>query len=204
MSLREKIECLLGGWPPFDDGPRLLEITTPEGRLRCELNAVNPIACSFSCLTWESPRLAGAGLERLKLAADELSRRLNYLLEPVALVESDPLAGVAQMRSDPPQRNASGVTYYELLVGREGALSLCRFHRAPGHARAMVSAQVTREVLVRLAEDFAAASASAAKPVRTAAAARQDLLAMLEENAKRITVVDLSLRSSLPEWSALR
>jgi len=196
MTLRDEVRGILSGWSPFGEGSRLLEMTAPDGRLRCELTALDAIACSFDRFTWDCPALAGADFERLMRAADDLSRRLTYLLEPIALVEADPTVGVAQLRSDPPQRSDGGVTYYELLVGRAGELQLCRFHRVPGEPRRPVAAQVTREVLARLAEDFAAAAASAARPAAPAPAAQPDLRAILGSGAKRMTIIDLSKQSA--------
>jgi hypothetical protein len=64
-----------------------------------------------------------------------------------------------QLRSNPPQRNDDGSTYYELLVRRGGELSLSRYRKPAGQERQSVSAHLTREALLRLVDDFAAALA---------------------------------------------
>jgi hypothetical protein len=63
---------------------------------------------------------------------------------------------VAQLRSSPPQRDDDGRSYYELTVRRGGEISLCRYRKEPGAARVQIPATVTREVLLRLVDDFEA------------------------------------------------
>ncbi len=158
--LAPEIKKTLGEWPSFAGESRRLSITVPGGRFDCELSALDRMACSFSDFAWSGVALAGAGLERLKLVAERLARRITYLLEPIAVIEADPLVGVVQLRSSPPERDARGAAYYELLVGREGALHLCRFRRPPGGPRALAPAEVTREVFLRLANDFESATSA--------------------------------------------
>jgi hypothetical protein len=61
------------------------------------------------------------------------------------------------MRSNPPQRDEDGRSYYELLVRRGGEIALARYRKENGAARRPVAAHLTREVLLRLAADFVAA-----------------------------------------------
>ena len=94
--------------------------------------------------------------ERLERMAKALSERLTYLMEPIRPIEIDADACVAQLRSSPPQRDDDGRSYYELTVRRGGEISLCRFRKEPGTPRQNIAANVTREVLLRLADDFEA------------------------------------------------
>jgi hypothetical protein len=174
MTLAIEIQNVLSGWPAFAEGTRSLIVESPAGRLSCEMTALDLLACSFTDFTWSGVALAGAGLGQLKRVAEQLARRLTYLLEPIAVLEADPLVGVVQLRSSPPQRDAAGATYYELLASREGSLHLSRFHRAPGQPRSAIAAQVTREVLGRLAGDFAAATSPEAIASPSAGAAKRE------------------------------
>jgi len=106
-----------------------------------------------------SDALASAGIERLRDVSQKLAARLTYLLEPIAPVEVDAQQCVVQLRSNPPQRDEQGTSYYELLVRQGGELSLRRWTKEPGDVRRPLAAHVTREVLLRLAGDFAAAAA---------------------------------------------
>jgi hypothetical protein len=63
-----------------------------------------------------------------------------------------------QLRSNPPSKDGDTTAYYELLVEHTGTLSLCRYSRQQKSQRTPVSAEVTREVLLRLVDDFAAAA----------------------------------------------
>ena len=88
--------------------------------------------------------------------AKVLSARLTYLMEPIRPIEIDADACVAQLRSSPPQRDDDGRSYYELTVRRGGEIALCRYRKEPGTVRQQIPATVTREVLLRLADDFEA------------------------------------------------
>jgi hypothetical protein len=63
---------------------------------------------------------------------------------------------VAQLRSSPPQRDDDGRSYYELTVRRGGEIALARYRKESGKPREQIAAHVTREVLLRLADDFEA------------------------------------------------
>lgn len=125
--------------------------------LHCELASLDRIGCEFTLLEVASAKLAGAATDRLQKIAAALSARLTYLLEPISPIEVDQQGCTVQMRSNPPQRNDDGTCYYELLVRAGGKLSLIRYRKPPGAPRETVAAQVTREVLVKLAGDLEAA-----------------------------------------------
>jgi hypothetical protein len=131
-------------------------ITAQEGgrRLTCELTALDTLACAFTRLEVAADGLAGASERALRKISDTLSKRLTYLLEPIAPVEIDPEQCVVQMRSNPPQRDEDRSSYYELLVARGGHISLCRYAKQRGGPRDLVPAHVTREVLLRLIGDI--------------------------------------------------
>jgi hypothetical protein len=138
--------------------PTTIDCSDGSQRLRCELLALDSLACSFERFELESPALAAANMDRLKSVAEALSRRLTYLLEPISPIEVDQQQCVVQLRSNPPQKDENGSSYYELLVQRGGRLSLSRWAKEPGQVRRTVPAHVTREVFLRLVADFAAAA----------------------------------------------
>ena len=129
---------------------------TPAGRLQCDVTSVDAIGCAVTELALRADRLAAATVDELKQISEQLSQRINYLLEPISPIEIDQEGATVQMRSNPPHKDDDGTTYYELLVRREG-LSLCRYSRAVGQTRQAIPANITREVLLRLADDFVAA-----------------------------------------------
>jgi len=126
--------------------------------LATELIALDALALSFDHLTLTSGSLATASLDQLKKVSDSLSKRLTYLLEPISPIEVDADQCVVQLRSNPPQRDDNGTRYYELLVRRGGQLSLRRYQKEAGGVRQAIPAHVTREVFLRLADDFSAAA----------------------------------------------
>jgi hypothetical protein len=157
-KLDEQLEQALASWPLFQQGEATLTVNHDGNQLTCVLTALDSLACAFTSLSLRSDRLAGAGIERLKTVAGNLAKRLTYLLEPISPIETDIDHCVVQMRSLPPKQQSDHVDYYELLVARSGELALVRYSRAKGAQRMPIPAQVTREVLVRLAADLAAAA----------------------------------------------
>jgi hypothetical protein len=138
-------------------GRGLLQADAAGGRIEADLLAVDAIGCSFQTLGYSTSRLADASLEDLKQISTDLTAKLTYLLEPIGLIEADADRCSVQLRSSPPQKGEDGTSYYELLVRRGGDISLSRYQKKPGQMRQIVPAQVTREVLGRLADDFVAA-----------------------------------------------
>ena len=120
------------------------------------LVAVDGIGCAFESLTYKTDKLANSTVKDLKKLSDALTAKLNYLMEPISAVELDADSCTVQCRSNPPQQGEDGRSYYELLVRRGGDILLCRYLKQPGQPRQVVPAQVTREVLARLGEDFVA------------------------------------------------
>jgi hypothetical protein len=128
------------------------------GELKVEVTEADSMAISFESFEFVSDRLANASTKRLSEIADNLARKLTYLLEPLRVIEVDGDAGAVQMRSHPPYQQSGQTRYYEVLVQRGGTLSLVRYERRPGESRMPIPATVTHEVFYRLADDFATAA----------------------------------------------
>jgi hypothetical protein len=140
-------------------GKGLLQVDVDSGRIEADLLAVDAIGCSFQTLGYTTDKLAAATLDELKEISETLTGRLTYLLEPIGLVEVDRDRAAVQLRSNPPQKGDDGTSYYELMVRRGGDVTLSRYQKKSGQMRQIVPANITREVLQRLAEDFVAAVA---------------------------------------------
>jgi hypothetical protein len=138
-------------------GRGLLQVDLPTGRVEADLLAVDAIGCSFQTIAYSTDRLANCSLDELKEISQALTLKLTYLLEPIGLVEADADRCSVQLRSNPPQKGEDGTSYYELMVRRGGHITLSRFSKQSGQLRRIVPAQVTREVLGRLADDLIAA-----------------------------------------------
>lgn len=157
QTLAQQVRQTLAGGQVFSHGTQTLAAAQGEIGFSATLTALDSLACAFEQFDVTHASLAGATIERLKRVSEGLSKRLTYLLEPITPVEVDHAGCTVQLRSSPPQKNDDGTSYYELLVSRDGRLSLCRFSKSPGAIRQRVPAQVTREVFLRLVDDFAAA-----------------------------------------------
>jgi hypothetical protein len=107
-------------------------------------------------LGYSTDRLVSSSLDELKAISESLIARLTYLLEPIGIVEVDRDRAAVQLRSSPPQKGEDSTSYYELMVRRGGDVTLSRYQKKAGQIREIAPANVTREVLQRLAEDFVA------------------------------------------------
>jgi hypothetical protein len=124
--------------------------------ITCDIVERNVLAVSFNQLRVATAELASADPAKLERIGKALAARLTYLMEPISPIEIDADACVVQLRSNPPQRDDDGRSYYELLVRRGGDIALTRFRKENGDARRPITATVTREVLLRLVGDFCA------------------------------------------------
>jgi hypothetical protein len=158
MTLKAETQSALANLNPAAGLPQTLSLSDAGQRLTAELVALDALALAFDHVTVISDVLAAAPIEQLKKVADSLSKRLTYLLEPISPIEVDADQCIVQLRSNPPQRDDNGTRYYELLVRRGGEVTLRRFQKQPGGARQSIAAQVTREVFLRLVDDFSAAA----------------------------------------------
>jgi hypothetical protein len=125
-------------------------------KLTCDIVEHTSLAVSFNRLQLTTAELASSSATDLERVGKALSGRLTYLMEPIAPIEIDAAECVVQLRSNPPQKDDDGRTYYELIVRRGGEITLSRFRKEPASARQQVTAMVTREVLYRLVDDFCA------------------------------------------------
>jgi hypothetical protein len=127
------------------DGPRTV---------KCLVEQCDALSAAVADFTLETGELANADIAKLQAASQSLCQKVTYLLEPISPIEIDATGCVVQMRSNPPHKDDNGLRYYELTLRRGGCVSLCRYEKLPGNARAVVSATLTHEVLARLVEDF--------------------------------------------------
>jgi hypothetical protein len=158
MSLIEQLTQALSATATFRQVHQTLEFRDAGQRLTCQLWALDSLACALTELEFQSDGLCGANPSRLEQIAASLSKKLSYLLEPIHPIETDADRCIVQMRSSPPRKHAAGTDYYELLVTAAGTIHLARYSRTPGAPRTPIAAQLTHEVLVRLASDFQAAA----------------------------------------------
>ena len=137
-------------------GPATVAVNDSPRQLSCDIVERNSLAVSFNQLRLATDELASADAPELERIGKALADRLTYLMEPIAPIEIDAAACMVQLRSNPPQRDDDGRSYYELIVRRGGEIALTRYRKENGDARQQIAATVTREVLLRLVGDFCA------------------------------------------------
>jgi hypothetical protein len=137
-------------------GAGIMTAQAPNGRLECDMASVDAIGCAVDVFEFHSGRLSGSTLEKLKQIGEDLSRRVTYLLEPIAIIEIDAEGVTVQLRSSPPSQEAGVTSYYELTINQDG-LALRRYQAQSGQPRQAVPAHFTHEALRRLARDVSAA-----------------------------------------------
>ena len=135
-------------------GARSISVSEGLRVATCDAVQCDPLAATIDELRVETAELSSVTTFELQAASAELAKRINYLLEPIAPIETDATGCSVQMRSNPPQKDDNGCRYYELLIRRGGSVALCRYEKQPGQPRTRVPAAVTHEVVGRLINDF--------------------------------------------------
>ncbi len=158
MSVAQQVQTALAALPCPNTGPMRIDEADAGQRFECDLAALDSIGCAFERFALHADKLRSVDVVALKAVADDLSKRLTYLLEPIQPIEIDSQQCTVQMRSVPPTKTDDRTSYYELLVRKGGELSLVRYAVDVGAGRQVILAQVTREVFLRLVRDFSAAA----------------------------------------------
>ena len=84
--------------------------------------------------------------------AENLVRRVDYLLEPLAIIERDPRGSKIQIRSQKPSIDEQSRRYYEVNIDGHG-VSIERY-QASGNSRENDDINLTRETFERLCRDL--------------------------------------------------
>lgn len=94
-------------------------------------------------------------IDQLKDWADRVAARVTYLMEPLRVVEIDPVGVEVELRSAAPTSRNGVRAFYEVRLRRAGTLNLARvvFDDAT-RTRRDEPFQMTREVLERLTDDL--------------------------------------------------
>ena len=124
-----------------------------------EVAQTDRLAAELRSLRISIPATASWSLPELKQLAKALAERVQYLLEPLALIEVDPEGATVQLRSATPAQVENARAYYEVLA-KPGTLHVCRYVTRPSAARELTSMHLTHEQLTRLLADVANVVAS--------------------------------------------
>lgn len=138
-------------------------VTVSDGNgvtLGVDLLSVESLGVSCEELRLDIPSLGASTLDTLKKWANELCRRVTYLLENLGPLEFDAQGNQVLIRSTPPDQSAAGSTkYYEVMLSSlgSGRFSLRRYRNdQTGNGRLPVPLQLTHEQLSKLVNDLVA------------------------------------------------
>ena len=156
MSLITQLLQTLQGMAGYaGPGVQTVSITEPaDVHLELDVVSADRFSCSFRELRLNVPPFTHTAPGQLKQWADEVCRRVTYLLEQLDTIEFDPQTGQAQIRSTRPDRQADQSRYYEIVLQMPSQLRLCRYQVVPGMPREQIDVQATHEVLEKLVPDL--------------------------------------------------
>jgi len=156
MSLTDQLLAALTGMAGFS-GPHVQTINVSEPAdvvLELDVSSVDRLSCSFHELRLSVRAFRQTDAAALKKWADDICRRVTYLMEQLGALEIDPATGTAQVRSMPPNKQANETRYYEIFLQAPGTLTLRRYRSVPGSGRDQIDLQATHELLQRLVPDL--------------------------------------------------
>ena len=143
----EKIIDQLGKWPAGQEG----EFRAAEGDLqvRVKMSEAGRAGCLLE--TVELKSTSGS----FSLDPIRVEKEVNYLPEPLRIVELKKHQGRAVLRSFPPRTVNGMVSFFEMVIDRTDGLSLGRVaHNRKLGTRSPTPALLTRETLERLVADL--------------------------------------------------
>lgn len=154
MTLSKKIAAEVDSLDAFLNTPPVV-ISAQQGltRVTLELAAFAPFGVVFNELKFDTSQVPSS--RKLGDLADQLTRRITYLMEPLRVLEVDEDAGELEIRSSPPSQREQVRYYYELRLSCTGSLSLQRIaFDEIARLKKSVPCQLTREALERLIDDI--------------------------------------------------
>jgi hypothetical protein len=125
-------------------------------RVRFRAEAADQVGCAVVGLRVEDLRAGARDADALKAWAGRVAGRVTYLIEEIAVVETDAAGESALLRSASPDRRGEARAYYEVVLRRSGVLTLTRYRYQNGdRERTEIPCLLTLEVFERLVDDLA-------------------------------------------------
>jgi hypothetical protein len=159
MTLDEILGTKLADWRP-PDGRH--DLTVSEGGRGWAVTITADRCDDLGCLVWELELDRGAGTPRrgidLSSWAQNVVNRVTGLLEPLKVVEIDPVRNEGLLRSNTAARRGDKLCYYEVILIRTTAAQVRRYQaEANGTGRReQVAFALTHEALAKLTRDLTA------------------------------------------------
>jgi hypothetical protein len=160
MNLSQKIAAAVEAQPESGGFPRSVSAEHEDNALTLQLTAAGPVGLAFDSLTFTTKARAEWSAEALRNWGDHVAKTLSYLMEPLVVLEQDPIAGEVELRSQSPTGRAGARSFYEIRLQRSGTLTLSRVSfDETTRKRRHVPCQLTGEVIERLTDDLVASVA---------------------------------------------
>lgn len=131
-------------------GGMTVEADLPDGRSRVVVEDAERLGVLASSVEVER---AGGAASSVTEQANEVARRLIYLSEPMAVIETDAKRGRGVVRSSSLRPSAEGPEYNEAILEGGGSIRIRRY-RVEGRSRRRVASNLSRETLGRLVDDL--------------------------------------------------
>lgn len=145
-----------------DNAPQRLLFTTPEASAILEFQDHDRYSVTLRALEVSRTLPATPAPDFLACAGAATIQHLNFLEEPLGLLELDADLGVAQLRSLPPMREGDEVQYWEvtLTAHEKPTATIARYRWTPDMVeREQIEYPATFTLTARIAEALATAMA---------------------------------------------
>lgn len=156
MSLSHAIAAALDNAPGAFNPAQAVSAREGSHQITLDLTVNGPVGFSALGLEFQADGPERT-IDQLKDWADRVAGRVTYLMEPLRVVEIDPVGVEVELRSTAPSQNPRTNTraYYEVRLRRNGTLNLARvvFDNAT-RTRQDDAFQMTRDVIERLTDDL--------------------------------------------------
>ncbi|MFL5327349.1 MAG: hypothetical protein ACJ8C4_00405 [Gemmataceae bacterium] len=155
MTRDDSIYEQLSAWQPHGDGPHLLRVTLPGGRLDLTAERADEMVCRLTDLRLTTGAVESCTAAQLTERAVKASEQVTALLEPLHVYEIDAGKSVAILRSANPTERNSELFYYELTLNGLYSADLKRFKAGKAEAgRSATPFVLTHEAVVKVVGDL--------------------------------------------------
>ncbi len=119
------------------------------------LREASGVGVALEALEFSTTRRDAWSPDALRAWGDRIASRLTYLMEPLVVLELDPIGGEAEIRSQTPTRRGEQYSYYQIRLHKDGGLRLVRtLFNAEERTKTPGLCRFTNEVLERLVDDL--------------------------------------------------
>jgi hypothetical protein len=132
-------------------GKTSVEAATPSGKVTVVVEDADRLGVLAGPVT---ARKEDGRPSSVKSQAQETTRKITYLQEPLAIIETEEQRGRAILRSAEPRQTGGAREYNEAILEGGDSISIHRYRSEPGKRRRAIPSNLSRETLGRLADDL--------------------------------------------------